>query len=97
MLKPPPRKVVTKGVPKKVKSTLKTRSTGQIPSRWETIDSQNHDSQCSQSKSYVPKSKGARTSWHLLPLTSFDANFKIKTLFEYPIHFTNSNDHETLD
>jgi len=39
MLKPPPRKVVTKGAPKRVKSTPKTRSTGRIPSRWETIDS----------------------------------------------------------
>ena len=28
MLKPPPRKVVTKGAPKRVKSTPKTRSTG---------------------------------------------------------------------
>ena len=57
MLKPPPRKVVTKGAPKRVKSTPKTRSTGRIPSRWETIDSQNPDSQCSHGKSNVPKSK----------------------------------------
>ncbi|KEH38186.1 hypothetical protein MTR_2g061890 [Medicago truncatula] len=58
MLKPPPRKVAIKGAPKRVKSTPKTRSTGQIPSRWETIDSQNPDSQCSHGKSNVPKSKG---------------------------------------
>jgi hypothetical protein len=38
----------------------KTKSTGRIPSRWETIDSENPDSQCSQVKSKVPKSKGAR-------------------------------------
>jgi len=60
MLKPPPRKVVTKGAPKMVKSTPKTRSTGRIPSTWETIDSQNPDNQRSQAKSNVPKSKGAR-------------------------------------
>ena len=41
MLKPPPRKVATKGAPKRAKSTPKTRSTGRIPSRWETIDAQN--------------------------------------------------------
>ena len=39
MLKPPPTKVVTKGAPKRVKSTPKTRSTGRIPIRWETFDS----------------------------------------------------------
>jgi len=60
MLKPPPRKVVTKGAPKRMKSTPKMRFTGRIPFRWETIDSQNPDSQCSQAKSNVPKSKGAR-------------------------------------
>jgi len=60
MLKPPPRKVATKGAPKRVKSTPKTRSTGRIPSRWETIDAQNPDSQCSHGKSNVPKSKGSR-------------------------------------
>ena len=43
-----------------MKSTPKTRSTGQIPSRWETIDAQNFDSQCSHAKSNVPKSKGSR-------------------------------------
>jgi len=60
MLKSPLRKVVTKGAPKRVKSTPKMRSTGRIPSRWETIDSQNPDSQCSHAKSNVPKSKGSR-------------------------------------
>ena len=35
-------------------------STGRIPSRWETIDAQNLDSQCSYAKSNVPKSKGSR-------------------------------------
>jgi len=60
MLKPPPKKVATKGAPKRVKSTPKTRSTGQIPSRWETIDAQNPVSQCSHGKSNVPKSKGSR-------------------------------------
>jgi len=60
MLKPSPRKVVTKGEPKRVKSTPKTRYTGRIPSRWETIDAQNPDSQCSHAKSNVPKTKGSR-------------------------------------
>jgi hypothetical protein len=60
MLKPPPRKVATKRAPKRVNSTPKTRSTGRIPSRWETIDSQNLDSQGSHDKSNVPKSKGSR-------------------------------------
>jgi len=60
MLKPPPRKVATKVAPKRVKSTPKTRSIGRIPSRWETIDSHNPDSQCSHGKSNVPKSKGSR-------------------------------------
>jgi len=60
MLKPPPKKVATKGEPKRVKSTPKTRSTGRIPSKWETIDVQNLDSQCSHGKSNVPKSKGSR-------------------------------------
>jgi len=58
--KPPLRKVATKGAPKRVKSTPKTRSTGRIPSRWETIDSQNPNSQCSHANSNVPKSKGSR-------------------------------------
>jgi len=57
MLNPPPRKVATKGAPKRVKSTPKTRSTGRIPFKWETIDAQNPDSQCSHAKSNVPKSK----------------------------------------
>jgi len=62
MLKPPPRKVATKGAPKRMKSTPKTRSIGRIPSRWETIGSQNLDSQCSHGKSNVPKSKGVDNS-----------------------------------
>jgi len=57
MLKPPPRKVATKGAPKRVKSKPKT---GRIPSRWETIDAQNSDSQCSHAKSNGPKSKASR-------------------------------------
>ncbi|AES72223.2 hypothetical protein MTR_3g087410 [Medicago truncatula] len=48
------------GAPKRVKSTPKTRSTGRIPSRWETIDAQNPDSQCSHAKSNVAKTKGSR-------------------------------------
>jgi len=60
MLKPLLRKVATKVAPKRVKSTPKTRSTGRIPSRWESIDSQNPDSQFSHGKSNVPKSKGSR-------------------------------------
>ena len=60
MLKPPPRKVATKGAPKRVKSTPKTRSTGRIPSRWETIDAQNPDSQCTHGKSKSHKTKGSR-------------------------------------
>jgi len=58
MLNPP--QVVTKGAPKRVRFTPKTTSTGRIPSRLETIDSQNSVSQSSQPKSKVPKSKGAR-------------------------------------
>jgi len=60
MLKPPLKKVATKGASKRVKSTPKTRSTGRILSRWETIDAQNPDGQCSHGKSNVPKSKGSR-------------------------------------
>jgi len=60
MLKPAPRKVATKGAPTRVKSTPKTRSTGRIPFRWETIVAQNPDSQCSHAKSNAPKSKGSR-------------------------------------
>jgi hypothetical protein len=47
-LSPPPKKVVTKGAPKRKRSTLKVSSTGQIPSKWKVIDSQNPDSQPSQ-------------------------------------------------
>ncbi|KEH25864.1 OTU-like cysteine protease [Medicago truncatula] len=54
MLKPPSRKVATKGAPKRVKSAPKTRSTGRIPSRWETIDAQNPNSQCSHANSNEP-------------------------------------------
>jgi len=36
---PPSRKTVTKGAPKRKRTTLKVSSTGRIPSRWETIDS----------------------------------------------------------
>jgi len=39
-LSPPSKKVVTKGAPKRKRSTLKVSSTGRIPSRWEVIDSQ---------------------------------------------------------
>ena len=60
MLSPPPRKVVTKGAPKRVRSTPKTTSTGQIPSGWERVDSQNHVSQSSQPKISLSKRKGAR-------------------------------------
>jgi len=95
MLKPPPKKVATKGAPKRVKSTPKTRSTGRIPSRQETIDAQNPDSQCSHGKSNVPKSKCSRLgtcsrSQALTPAS------KTKTLFANTIHFTNSTSHETL-
>jgi hypothetical protein len=70
MLNPPLRKVVTKGAPKRARSTPKTTSTGRIPSRWETIDSQNPDSQCSQAKNKVPKSKGARLGTYSLSQAS---------------------------
>ncbi|KEH22604.1 hypothetical protein MTR_7g056013 [Medicago truncatula] len=59
MLKPPPRKLATKGAPKRVKSTPKTRSTCRIPSRRETIDAQNLDSHCSHAKSQGRISLGA--------------------------------------
>jgi len=52
--------VVTKGDPKRKRSTLKVSSTGRIPSKWETIDSQNPDSQPSQPKKSLPKRKDAR-------------------------------------
>ncbi|AES98069.1 hypothetical protein MTR_5g063910 [Medicago truncatula] len=70
MLNSPPRKVVTKGAPKRVKSTPKTRSTSRIPSRRESIDSQNPDSQCSKANSNVPKSKGARLGTYSLSQVS---------------------------
>jgi len=60
MLSPPPRKVVTKGAPKRVRSTPKETSTGRIPSRWERVDSQNPNSQSSQPKISLPKRKGVR-------------------------------------
>jgi len=59
LFNPPPRKVVTKGAPKRVSYTPKVTSTGRIPSTWERVDSQNPDSQSSQPKSKVPKSKSA--------------------------------------
>jgi len=42
-----------------VRSTPKLTSTGQIPSTWERVDSQNPDSQSSQPKIMLPKRKGA--------------------------------------
>jgi len=59
-LYPPSKKAVTKGEPKRKRTTLKVSSTGRIPSRWETIDSQNPDSQPSQPKRSLPKRKDAR-------------------------------------
>ena len=59
-LSPPSKKAVTKGEPKRKRTTLKVSSTGRIPSRWETIDSQNPDSQPSQPKRSLPKRKDAR-------------------------------------
>jgi hypothetical protein len=58
MLSPPPRKVVTKGAPKRVRPTPKSTSTGRIPSTWERVDSQNLDSQSSKPKIKLPKRKG---------------------------------------
>jgi len=57
---PPPKNVVTKGAPKRKRSTLKVSSTGRIPSKWEVIDSQNPDSQPSQLKKSLPRRKDAR-------------------------------------
>ena len=57
---PPSKKAVTKGATKRKRTTLKMSSTGRIPSRWETIDSQNPDSQPSQPKRLLPKRKDAR-------------------------------------
>jgi len=58
-LSPPPKKVVTKGAPKRKRSTLKVSSTGRISSKWEVIYSQNPDSQPSQPKKSLPKRKDA--------------------------------------
>jgi len=63
MLSPPPRKMPTKGAPKKIKTTPKT--TRRIPSSWETIDSQHPESQSSQ-----PKRKGARIGISPVPKPS---------------------------
>jgi hypothetical protein len=60
MLPPPPRKVVTKATPKRVRSTPKLTSTSLIPSRWERVDSQYPDSQSLQPKIKLPKREGAR-------------------------------------
>ena len=57
---PPSKKAVTKEAPKRNRTTLKVSSTGRIPSKWETIDSQNPDSQPSQPKRSLPKRKDAR-------------------------------------
>ncbi|KEH23145.1 hypothetical protein MTR_7g067030 [Medicago truncatula] len=91
-LSPPPKKVVTKGAPKRKRSTIKVSSTGRILSKWEVIDSQNPDSQPSQPK--VTSKEERCTPWLLLPLTGFIVYFK--TFLEYPIHFTNSKYRETF-
>jgi len=66
MLSPPPRKVPTKGAPKKIKTTPKM--TSRIPSLWETIDSQHPESQSSpRKKSSQPKRKGARIGISSVP------------------------------
>jgi len=57
---PPSKKAITKGAPKRKRSSLKVSSTGRIPYRWEIIDSQNPDSQPSQPKRSLPKRKDAR-------------------------------------
>jgi len=56
---PPSKKAVTKGAPIRKRTTLKVSSMGRIPSRWETIDSQNLDSQPSQPKRSLLKRKDA--------------------------------------
>jgi len=67
MSSPPPRKVPTKGAPKKIKITPKT--TRRIPSSWKTIDSQHPESQSSpRKKSSQPKRKGARIGISLVPV-----------------------------
>ncbi|KEH19766.1 hypothetical protein MTR_8g468040 [Medicago truncatula] len=81
MLSPPPRKVVTKGAPKRVRPTPKSTSTGRIPSRWERVDSQNPNSQFSQPKIKVPKSKGARLGTYYRSQASTPPS---KHFFEYP-------------
>jgi hypothetical protein len=70
MLSPPLRKVVTKGAPKRGRSTPKETSTGQIPSRWERVNSQNLDSQSSQTKLSLSKGKGARLGTYSLSQAS---------------------------
>ena len=63
MLSPPPRKVPTKGAPKKIKTTRR------ISSSWETIDSQHLESQSSpRKKSSQPKRKGARIGISPVPV-----------------------------
>jgi len=52
--------VVTKGAPKRKRSTLKVSSMGRIPSKWEVIDSKNPDSQRPQPKKSLRKGKDAR-------------------------------------
>jgi len=59
-LSPPSKKMVTKGAPKRKRTTLKVSSTGRMPFTWETIDSQNPDSQPSQPNKSLPKRKDAR-------------------------------------
>jgi len=65
----------------------------QIPYRWETIDSQNPDGQCSQTNSKNPRSKGARLGTYSRSQASTPTS-KPKPYLN--IHFTNSNDRETL-
>ncbi|AES70017.1 OTU-like cysteine protease [Medicago truncatula] len=59
ILSPSLKKAVTKGAPKRKRTTLKVSSSGRIPSRWETIDSQNPDSQPSQPKRSLSRRKDA--------------------------------------
>jgi len=86
-LSPPPKKVVTRGAPKRKRSTLKVSSTGRrlLILKIQIANLHNPRSRFKEERC---------TPWHLLSLTSFIVYFK--SVSEYPIHFTNSKYHETL-
>ena len=75
MMSPPPRKVPTKGVKKKVdiaRPKGKITSTSRIPSSWEVVDSQNLDNQPSPTTSSFKRKRGARLGKTSLSPSSSD-------------------------